>query len=129
MADGEQRYQVYVIRLKNTVWEESPKYRKENPQYHPGKPHVYVGSTGKTPEERFETHMDGGPTSSPFVRRFGKRLFDWAHDDAPLQADRARVEELEAEWAEKLRQRGWGVWYNARPLEENLGEGPPGGSP
>lgn len=68
------RFRVYVIRLKQSVWEKSRKYRKANPQYVEGKPHVYVGSTAKTPEERFEAHMAGGRPSSRLVKRFGKKL-------------------------------------------------------
>lgn len=113
-------YRVYVIKLKRSVWQRSRKYRAANPGYVEGKPHVYVGSTGKTPQKRLEKHMAGGQGSSPLVKRFGKTLWEWAYKDLPTFPDRRRAERLEEETAEGFRQRGWGVWCNARPLEENL---------
>jgi Uri superfamily endonuclease len=122
----EVRYRVYVIKLKRSVWKQSRKFRAANPDYVEGKPLVYVGSTRKTPEQRFERHMEGGKGSRPLVRRFGKSLFEWAYRDLPTFPDRRSAERLEEETAKKLREQGWGVWYNARPLEERLGAGRPG---
>jgi hypothetical protein len=107
---------VYVIRLKRSVWAKSRKYRAANPQYQDGKPHVYVGSTAKTPEERFETHIRGERRSSPLVRRFGKKLFEWAYRELPSYPDRESAERAEAETAEQLRWRGWGVWCRYDPV-------------
>jgi hypothetical protein len=118
---GQRQYRVYVIRLKDSVWARSRKYRDANPQYVEGSPHVYVGSTGKTPEQRFAKHMAGGKGSSRLVKRFGKRVFEWACADLPSFVDRAVAERAEAEKADELRRRGWGVWFNARPLAERLG--------
>jgi hypothetical protein len=115
------RYWVYVIRLKRSAWDRSPKYRQANPDYQPGRPHVYVGSTSKAPEQRFAEHMAGGKTSSPFVRRFGKLLFNRAYEGQPEYRVRDSAERAEAALAEELRRRGWGVWCNARPLSERLG--------
>jgi hypothetical protein len=120
VSTREVRYRVYVIKLKRSVWTKSRKYRAANPDYVEGKPHVYVGSTGKTPQERFEKHIGGGRGSSPLVRRFGKCLFEWAYQDLPTLPDRRSAEGLEEETAEELRKRGWGVWCNARSLEERL---------
>ena len=39
-----------------------------------GKPHVYVGQTNQTPEERFAEHLAGGFTSVPAVLNYGIRL-------------------------------------------------------
>jgi hypothetical protein len=116
----EVRYGVYVIKLKRSVLRKSRRYRAANPDYVEGKPHVYVGSTAKTPQKRFEKHMAGGPGSSSLVRRFGRSLFEWAYQDLPTFPDRRSAERLEEETAEELRKRGWGVWCNARPLEERL---------
>lgn len=121
MSNEARRFQVYVVRLKNSVWKQR-KYREANPDYQPGRPHVYVGSTGKTPEERFAQHMAGEAKFSPIVRRFGKKLFPWAYRRLPSLRDRRRAERLEERVALRLRRRGWGVWYNARPLDEGLGE-------
>lgn len=121
MLERERAYRVYVIRLKRSVWTMSRKFREANPQYVEGRPLVYVGSTGKTPEQRFETHMKGGRGASRLVKRFGKRLFPYAYADLPGFSDRGEAERAEEQRAQELRARGWGVWCNARPLDENLG--------
>lgn len=120
MSRQERRYRVYVIRLKNSVWKKSRKYREANPQYEEGRPHVYVGSTGKTAEARFERHRLGGPGTNSLVRRFGKRLSTSEYEDLPTFPDRASAEQLEGEKARELKARGWGVWYNADPVKLGL---------
>lgn len=115
-------YRVYVIKLRRSVWNSSRKYRVANPHYVEGKPHVYVGSTGKPAEDRFQQHLAGGQGSNKYVRRFAKYLWKWAYEDLPTFPDRPSAEKLEEATAEDFRGRGWGVWCNARPLEENLGE-------
>lgn len=116
----EGRYRVYVIRLKNSVWERSAKYRRANPGYEAGRPHVYVGSTGLTAEERFLKHKAGGKGTNPFVNRFGKRLMPKEYEEHPTFTVRAHAERLEAEIAEAYRRRGWGVWYNADAVGPRL---------
>ena len=119
-AGEERRYRVYVIRLKRSVWDKRRKYREANPQYHDSRPHVYVGSTGKSPEERFRTHMEGGRGASSLVHRFGKRLLPWAYEKLPSYPNRESAEAAEEALAEKFRRDGWGVWCNAESLEAKL---------
>ena len=48
---------VYVIRLKESVWEKSKKFRKQNhDEKYRFKGYLYVGETEKTVEERFLVH-------------------------------------------------------------------------
>jgi hypothetical protein len=117
---GERRYRVYVIRLKNSVWDRSARYRKANPSYEAGRPHVYVGSTALSAEERFAKHHAGGKGTNAFVHRFGKRLMPKEYERLPTFAVRADAERLEAEIAETYRRRGWGVWYNADAVGPRL---------
>ena len=46
-------HHVYVIELHKDVLLE-PRFRKNNPGYIEGKPCVYVGMTGLSPDERFD---------------------------------------------------------------------------
>ncbi len=48
---------------------------KENPDYREGMDCLYVGQTGKSPEERFKEHLSSGDfTAIRTVTRFGKCL-------------------------------------------------------
>lgn len=47
-----------------------------------GKPHVYVGMTGLTPEERFKNHMSG-EHSARIVHRRGLRLMPELYEHLP----------------------------------------------
>ncbi|MFO7904513.1 MAG: GIY-YIG nuclease family protein [Pirellulaceae bacterium] len=116
MTKGERRYCVYVVRLKKSVWRRK-RFRQANPQYESGKPMVYVGSTGNTPEQRLAKHKAGGRGSNDYVRRYGKGLFEWAYEGLPTFPDRESAEKLEAERAEELKSWGWAVWYNADPVK------------
>ena len=104
-------YTVYVIRLQQRA-EHERALQRENPDYVPGKPVVYVGSTAKTPEERFRQHLTGRRHWNRFVRRYGHRLFYWAMRDVPTFATRAEAEAAEAALAQRLRARSWMVWQN-----------------
>jgi hypothetical protein len=103
-------YRVYVLRLQNRVWEESPKFQKRNRQYRKGKPVVYVGSTGKSIDERVADHLGGGKTSNSFVKRFFKGKMPKEFNGIRPRKSRAAIEKREARKAEELRERGWGVW-------------------
>ena len=100
---------VYVIKLKKSVLR-SRAFRNENGGYLRGKPCVYVGSTGMTPEARFDVHMAGGMFGARYVRRFGKKLFPWAYERLPAFGSGDEAKEAESRYADELRSRGWGVW-------------------
>ena len=98
---------VYVVDLKRSVMQDG-KFAGKNPQYIEGKPCVYVGMTGLTPEERFRNHMRGH-RASKYVYRYGKRLRE---DLSERPISRAKAEERERELAAELRAKGWAVWQN-----------------
>ena len=102
-------YCVYVIKLRKGVLR-SRKFKKANRRYRKGKPCVYVGSTFLTPEERFQVHMSDPERGSKWVKRHGKALFPWAYQELPTFNSREEAERVEAEHADQLRDRGWGVW-------------------
>ncbi len=81
--------------------------RAANPNRDPGKPCVYVGMTGLTPEERFANHK-AGPKDAPLVRRFGIGLMPelYAHLN-PMPFEAAAV--MERDLAEDLRRSGYTV--------------------
>lgn len=108
MTDDRRRH-VYVIRLDNAVLSER-KFAEANPQYVPGKPCVYVGMTGLTPEERFENHKRGHKANK-YVQRYGLYLMrrKFRHLN-PLTYEEAQ--ELEVKLAERLRRRGFAVWQH-----------------
>ncbi len=112
---------VYVLRLQNRVWEKSKDFRDANPDYEPGKPVVYVGSTGKSIDERIADHLAGGMTSNRFVKRYFKRKMTTEYADLPVCSDRQTVEVLEAATAKELRARRWGVWVGV-PSTAGIGQ-------
>ena len=102
-------HNIYVIELDKQVLEKK-KFREANPDYVDGTPCVYVGMTGKTPEERFEQHKSGY-RSSRIVKQFGIRLKPRQYLGLnPMSRDEAA--EMEFEKARRLRKKGWGVWVN-----------------
>lgn len=99
---------VYVVELDDAV-RDVRRFTRKNPDARADHPCLYVGSTAKTREERFEEHKEGGEKASGWVRDFGVRLrpeFTFALDD--LVWDEAR--HMEEELAELLRSEGYGVW-------------------
>ena len=97
---------IYVIRLSKGVLKEK-KFVKRNPNYNPRKKCVYVGLTGRTPEERFEQHKNG-IRSARYVKKFGKRLLPSL--GRRTYKSHKKALELERELAERLREKGFGVW-------------------
>ena len=102
-----QRHNVYVVRLDPSVLERK-KFRDANPDYVDGKPCVYVGMTGLSPEERFENHKSGHKANR-FVRDFGLYLMRQKFNrlNPMTWEDACRMEER---IAAKLRAKGFGVW-------------------
>lgn len=103
-------YKVNVIELDKKVLEK-PRFRKANPDYPGEKPCVYVGQTAKTPEERLEQHLTG-KRANQFVKRYGIRLKPKLYVKHNSLVTRAEVEAKEGWLAERLRSKGYGVWWN-----------------
>ena len=103
------RFNVYVVRLKKTILN-SKRFREANPQHDPRKPCVYVGLTGRTPEERFAQHR-AGYKAARYVTQHGvtliKRLYERYN---PMTYEEAA--KMEVRLAERLRRRGYAVWQN-----------------
>ena len=72
MAKKPRNSSVYVISLNLDVMKDK-RFREANPSYIEGKPCVYVGMTGRTPDERFQQHMNGYK-SSRYPKRYGNYL-------------------------------------------------------
>jgi hypothetical protein len=74
---------VYVVELSPDVLNE-PRFMKANPTYRLGKPCVYVGMTGLTPDERFDKHK-AGIKSNKYARLYGLRLMPKLWSQPQLQ--------------------------------------------
>lgn len=106
-APKKHHHSVYVVLLSGEVACE-PKFRRCNPDRDPGKPCVYVGMTGLSPDERFDKHK-AGIKSNKYVRLYGVRLMPELYacfNPMPYQA----AKEMEVELAIGLREEGYGVW-------------------
>jgi hypothetical protein len=80
-------HSVYVVLLACDVLRE-PRFRRANPDYRPGKPCVYVGMTGLTPDERFDKHKAGhGTPNDPYLPSPGEA----PERDASAQPREARA--------------------------------------
>jgi hypothetical protein len=101
---------VYVIELADEA-RTVKRVREANPNANPKMKCVYVGSTARTPEQRFEIHKSGGKQSSSIVRRYGVRLVPGLYRDIPLMV-RTEAERKEAQLAAELRAKGYTVWQN-----------------
>jgi hypothetical protein len=101
---------VYVIELSDEA-RTVKRVMKANLSANPKMKCVYVGSTARTPEQRFEIHKAGGKQSSSIVRRHGVRLVPGLYRDIPLMV-RAEAERKEAQLAAELRAKGYTVWQN-----------------
>jgi hypothetical protein len=105
-GQADHHHHVYVVLLDPAV----ARLRKvclENPGRDPGKPCVYVGMSGLTPEERLANHKRGDKASS-LVKRYGVRLLPelFEHlNPMPFEA----AEEMERDVAEDLRRAGYTV--------------------
>jgi len=102
-------HSVYVIKLDDAVLNER-KFREANPQHHPLKPCVYVGSTGTTPERRFAQHKRGYKANR-YVRQYGRHLLPELYAPYnPMPYREAVAQEMFL--AEELRHQGFGVWQH-----------------
>ena len=109
-------YCIYVIELNKNVLKDK-KFREANPDYKEGKPCVYVGSSAKTPEKRFEEHITGarnerGKLYNKYANEHGERLKPRLYRSHNPMSSRKKAEKMEEEKARRLRKRGYAVWQN-----------------
>lgn len=71
---------------------------------------VYVGETGKTPEERFATHKAGGLKASRVVARRGVRLRPDLYPPEGPFGTRLEALRFERRTGNRLRHRGYRVF-------------------
>ena len=103
-------YYVYVIKLDEGVLT-SKKFRDKNPCMNPRKSCFYVGQTSNDPVIRFKQHK-AGYKSNRFVKKYGVRLEPRIFSKFNPIAKRKEAEFLEEWIAEKLKEKGYGVWSN-----------------
>ena len=102
-------YTPYVIELGREVLAE-PKFAARNPEHRDDKPCVYVGQTACSPEERFAQHK-AGHKANRYAHRYGVRLRPrLAARHGPFET-REEAEKAETALAERLRTRGYAVWW------------------
>ena len=109
-------YYVYVIEL-DRAFARTQRGIQANPNARSDKPCIYVGSSSRTPEERFHQHINGarnpkGPLYSRIVRRYGIRLRPRLYEKHNPISTREEAEAKEAELTERYRRRGYTVWSN-----------------
>lgn len=102
-------HNVYVIELDRAVLTNKT-FLAKNPDHDPAKACLYVGMTGKTPEERFKQHK-AGVKSCRYVKKYGlwlrPKLFKHFN---PMTFEACQQKEVEL--AKKLRAAGHAVWQN-----------------
>ena len=103
-------YHVYVIKLDKDVLT-SKKFREKNPHMNTRKACFYIGQTTHDPATRFKQHKQGYKANS-FVKRYGIRLVPRKFKKYNPLATREEAEYMERWLAEKLRNKGHGVWSN-----------------
>ena len=100
-------HSVYVVLLDREVLEHK-RFRDANPDRNPVKSCVYVGMTGKAPEERFVDHQRGYK-SNTYVYKYGVRLLPKHFERLnPMTYKEAVAEEKRL--ANRLRKEGYAVW-------------------
>ena len=103
------RHNVYVVKLKREVLD-IKKFRLANPKYKDGKPCVYVGMTGVSPERRFDNHKKG-IKANRFVRDFGIRLMPKLYKRYNRMSYKEACDR-EKRLAKTLRNKGYAVWQH-----------------
>ncbi len=104
------QYHVYVIELDPKVLK-IKKLKQENPGYIQGMQCLYVGQSAKKPEERFEQHKKGYKANK-YAKKYGRRLRPELYEKYNPITTREKAEAMEERLANKLRTRGYAVWYN-----------------
>jgi hypothetical protein len=109
VLDAPENSSVYVIRLDEAVLEDR-RFRAANPGYVKGKPCVYVGATGLSPEVRFANHK-AGHKANWYAQTYGEGLMPKLFQHLnPMTYQRALATEIAL--ADDLRQEGFAVWQN-----------------
>ena len=99
-------HNVYVVLLAPEA-ARSRELRSQKHQRDPGKPCVYVGMTGLSPDERFANHKSGVKAAG-IVKKHGVRLLPELYEIFnPMPFDVAVS--MEQELAEDLRKQGFAV--------------------
>ena len=102
----EHHHYVYVVLLDPSVAKHRS-VRAANPGRDPGKPCVYVGMTGLTPDGRFANHK-AGIKDAALVKRYGIRLMPELYEHLnPMPFEAAA--QMEKDLAEDLRRAGYTV--------------------
>lgn len=102
-------HSIYVINLDPKVLNDK-RFIEKNPNYVEGRPCVYVGMTGRTPEIRFEQHKSGYKAAK-YAKKYGRYLmrkqFEKHNPMTYIQAQK-----MEKAKTAELRAKGYGVWSN-----------------
>ena len=99
-------HNVYVVLLRREAATDR-KLLAANPGRDPGKPCVYVGMSGLTPEARFRNHKKG-VKAARVVQRYGVKLLPEIYECLnPMPFEAAR--QMEQDLAEDLRRQGYTV--------------------
>jgi hypothetical protein len=110
-------YTVYVIELRKKVFSENRRFRNANPQFNGVLECLYVGMTSKTPEDRFEQHVNGVLSkkgidiSSSIVKKYGIYLRPSLYTELSKLKNREAALEAEEKLALFLRRQGYAVWF------------------
>ena len=102
-------HNVYVIELHEDV-RQVARFARANPNARLDKPCLYVGVTGRTPEDRFAKHK-AGIQCCTLVKNFGVRLRPRFFERFNPMSYRDAAK-MEIELARRLRKRGFAVWQN-----------------
>ena len=110
MSTPKPHHSVFIVLLDSEVLAKEKKFRDANPNCVPGWPCLYVGQTGKTPEERFEDHKRGYK-SNKYAERYGIRLaLEFLERANPMTYEESCAEEERL--GTLLRQLGYATWWN-----------------
>jgi hypothetical protein len=112
---------VYAFLLKKEVLK-NKRFLKANPKLNPNLPLLYIGETSKTIEDRFLQHTnENNKLAAQIMQRHGVRDFkkaNWTpniYKETNLDPENKNTfnsKYYEREIALKLRDLGYGVWYN-----------------
>lgn len=117
VAKTKASHNIYVVELSKKVWTDSWRFRAANPQYKGVLECLYVGITSHSPQIRFKKHKAGAKSkkghkiSSWYVEKYGIYLRPSLYDQHNPMT-RAKAQRMEKELSERLRRKGYAVWWN-----------------